>query len=54
MKPNGTGGRNNVDGKGWLYDYLRKTQNSVISLLDLKENMNFLNIGAEPAMLLVR
>ena len=34
-----------VDGKGWLYDYLRKTQNSVISLLDLKENMNFLDIG---------
>ena len=33
------------DGKGWRYDYLRKAQSSVISLLDIKENMNFLDIG---------
>jgi ubiquinone/menaquinone biosynthesis C-methylase UbiE len=34
-----------ADGKGWLYDYLRRAQLSVISLLDIKENMNFLDIG---------
>ena len=34
-----------VDVKGWLYDYLRRAQLSVISLLDIKENKNFLDIG---------
>ena len=34
-----------ADGKGWLYDYLRRAQLSVIALLDIKENMNFLDIG---------
>jgi SAM-dependent methyltransferase len=34
-----------ADGKGWLYDYLRKAQLSVIALIDVKENMNFLDIG---------
>jgi ubiquinone/menaquinone biosynthesis C-methylase UbiE len=34
-----------ADGNGWLYDYLRRAQLGVISLLDLKDNMNFLDIG---------
>lgn len=34
-----------VDGKGWKYDFLRQAQESVISLMDLKENVNFLDIG---------
>jgi ubiquinone/menaquinone biosynthesis C-methylase UbiE len=34
-----------ADGKGCKYDYLRKAQNHVISISDIKENMNFLDIG---------
>jgi ubiquinone/menaquinone biosynthesis C-methylase UbiE len=34
-----------ADGTGWLNDYLRRAQLRVISLLDLKDNMNFLDIG---------
>jgi ubiquinone/menaquinone biosynthesis C-methylase UbiE len=34
-----------ADGKGWRYEYLRKGQSHVISLADIKENMNFLDIG---------
>jgi ubiquinone/menaquinone biosynthesis C-methylase UbiE len=34
-----------ADGKGSRYEYLRKAQNYVISILDIKENMNFLDIG---------
>jgi ubiquinone/menaquinone biosynthesis C-methylase UbiE len=34
-----------VDGKGWQFDYLRRAQSSVLSLLDFNENMNFLDIG---------
>ena len=34
-----------ADGKGWTYNYLRKAQASLISILDLKENINFLDIG---------
>ena len=34
-----------ADGKGWKFDYLRKGQSLVISLADIKDNMNFLDIG---------
>ncbi len=34
-----------IDGKGWRYVYLRKCQSGVVSLMDIKENMNFLDIG---------
>lgn len=34
-----------ADGKGLMYDYLRKAQSSVITLLEMKENMSFLDIG---------
>jgi ubiquinone/menaquinone biosynthesis C-methylase UbiE len=34
-----------ADGKGWMYDYLRRAQLNVISLLNIKGNMNFLDIG---------
>lgn len=34
-----------ADGKGLKYDYLRRAQSSVLSLLDINENMNFLDIG---------
>lgn len=34
-----------ADGKGLMYDYLRRAQLSVITLIDVKENMNFLDIG---------
>ena len=34
-----------ADGKGLLYDYLRKAQSNVISILDIKENNTFLDIG---------
>jgi ubiquinone/menaquinone biosynthesis C-methylase UbiE len=34
-----------ADGKGLMYEYLRKAQSSVISLLETKENMSFLDIG---------
>lgn len=35
-----------ADGKGrWMYDYLRRGQAALISMLELKENMNFLDIG---------
>lgn len=36
---------NSLDGKGWRYDYLRHGQSGVISLLDIKENISFLDIG---------
>jgi len=34
-----------ADGKGLVYDYLRKAQSSVISLIGVKEKMSFLDIG---------
>ena len=34
-----------MDSKGWRYDYLRKCQSGVISLLDIKENISILDIG---------
>ncbi len=34
-----------ADGKGWKYDYLRGAQLSLISILDIREKMNFLDIG---------
>jgi ubiquinone/menaquinone biosynthesis C-methylase UbiE len=34
-----------ADGKGWKYDYLRSAQLAVISMLGMRENMNFLDIG---------
>ena len=34
-----------IDSDGWRYRYLRKSQSNVISLLNIKENMNFLDIG---------
>ncbi len=34
-----------MDGKGFRYDYLRKAQKSLISMLDIKENIKFLDIG---------
>ena len=33
------------DGKGFKYEYLRKAQGFVIDLADIKENINFLDIG---------
>jgi ubiquinone/menaquinone biosynthesis C-methylase UbiE len=34
-----------ADGKGRMYDYLRSAQLNVISMLDVREKMNFLDIG---------
>lgn len=34
-----------IDGKGWRYEFLRKVQKDVIAHLDLKPNVNFLDIG---------
>jgi ubiquinone/menaquinone biosynthesis C-methylase UbiE len=34
-----------IDGKGFKYEYLRKAQNSLISILDIKENVQVLDIG---------
>ncbi len=34
-----------LDGKGWKYDYLRRAQAFVISLLNTTENINFLDVG---------
>jgi ubiquinone/menaquinone biosynthesis C-methylase UbiE len=34
-----------IDGKGWIHEYLRRAQRGVISLLDLKENVHFLDVG---------
>jgi ubiquinone/menaquinone biosynthesis C-methylase UbiE len=34
-----------LDDKGWINNYLRKAQSELISLLDIKENMCFLDIG---------
>jgi len=34
-----------LDSNGWKYRYLRKAQTRVISLLDLKKGMNFLDVG---------
>jgi ubiquinone/menaquinone biosynthesis C-methylase UbiE len=34
-----------ADGKGLKYDYLRSAQLNVISMLEVRENMNFLDIG---------
>jgi ubiquinone/menaquinone biosynthesis C-methylase UbiE len=34
-----------ADGKGWKYEYLRNAQNHVIELINLQENVNFLDIG---------
>src|SRR5664279_1451595 len=43
-----------ADGKGWVYDYLRSAQLIVISKLDLKENVNFLDIGCGTGWALVQ
>jgi ubiquinone/menaquinone biosynthesis C-methylase UbiE len=34
-----------ADGKGLMFEYLRKVQGRLISLLEIKENQNFLDIG---------
>jgi ubiquinone/menaquinone biosynthesis C-methylase UbiE len=34
-----------LDSKGWKYDYLRDAQSKLISLLDVKENVHFLDVG---------
>lgn len=34
-----------ADGKDWKYEYLRKAQNHVIEIINLKETGNFLDIG---------
>lgn len=34
-----------ADGKGRIYEYLRKAQTSLITLADIKENLNILDIG---------
>jgi ubiquinone/menaquinone biosynthesis C-methylase UbiE len=34
-----------LDGGGWRYEYLRKAQRKVISLLNAKENIHFLDVG---------
>ncbi len=34
-----------ADGKGFIYEYLRRAQLNVISLLDIKADMSFLDIG---------
>jgi ubiquinone/menaquinone biosynthesis C-methylase UbiE len=34
-----------IDGKGWRYNYLRDLQNKLISLVDVKENIHFLDVG---------
>jgi ubiquinone/menaquinone biosynthesis C-methylase UbiE len=34
-----------ADGKGFLFNYLRKGQDSLISILDIKENITFLDLG---------
>lgn len=34
-----------LDGKSWRYDYLRDAQSKLISLLDIQENVRFLDIG---------
>lgn len=34
-----------ADGKGWRYEYLRKAQSHVISLAEIKEGIDFLDIG---------
>jgi len=33
------------DGGGWIHRYLRDAQSKVISILDLKENIHFLDVG---------
>jgi hypothetical protein len=35
----------NADGKGLIFDYLRRTQENLITLLDIKEHVNILDIG---------
>lgn len=34
-----------IDGKGWKYEYLRKAQDSVTALLEMKEDTRLLDIG---------
>ena len=34
-----------LDGKNWKYEYLRKAQKSVIALLEVNENIHFLDVG---------
>ena len=34
-----------LDNKGWRNEYLRNAQDSLISILDIKENIHFLDIG---------
>jgi ubiquinone/menaquinone biosynthesis C-methylase UbiE len=36
---------NTLDGNGWKYEYLRKAQSSVVSLLEMKESVHFLDVG---------
>src|SRR5258708_6708825 len=34
-----------IDGKGFKYEYLRRAQDSLITTLDIKENVHLLDIG---------
>ncbi|MGH2643929.1 MAG: class I SAM-dependent methyltransferase, partial [Chitinophagaceae bacterium] len=34
-----------IDGKGWKYEYLRKAQDSIIALLEMKEDTRLLDVG---------
>jgi ubiquinone/menaquinone biosynthesis C-methylase UbiE len=34
-----------ADGKGAMFDYLRKAQSALISIIDIPENLSFLDIG---------
>jgi ubiquinone/menaquinone biosynthesis C-methylase UbiE len=34
-----------IDGKGFKYEYLRRAQNTLISILDIRENVHMLDIG---------
>lgn len=34
-----------ADGKGLMFEYLRNAQSNLISILNIKENQNFLDIG---------
>ncbi|HEY5122156.1 MAG TPA: class I SAM-dependent methyltransferase [Ignavibacteria bacterium] len=36
---------NSLDGEGWRYDYLRRGQSDVISLLDIREGNSILDVG---------
>ncbi len=38
-----------LDDQGWRYDYLRDGQSKLISLIDVHEDIRFLDIGCGPA-----